>query len=183
MKFHTIPIIRFYTKYQALILFIGLPLFLFFDTCMQPMPEALPLVIFCAVLLICESIIFYVALLEKCFAWISINEKGIIFHCPFRKRITISHDHCRYIGLVYETSPMPHEYPYIYFSSDAMPEEAKEGKVKIKSKENLIYLRYTDELASYVISEYSMKTTYSLCAYYRKNKRESPRKSHKRKNN
>ena len=173
-KFKTLPIIRYYAGGMMLTLFLLLPTFIavliFSHIDMSAKGSIYGIIIACG-LPIAGSVLIHVAFWEKCFATIVITDDAIVWKCFLRKSIKILRDDCMYVGLEYETSPLPLEYPYIYFTSFNYPDKSQKGTVKIRCKNGLIKFRYTQELAEYIMDEFSKKTTYAFCAYYREHKK------------
>lgn len=172
-KFKTLPIIRFYVGGMMLILFLLLPVFvsilIFFNIDMSAEESIYGIIIACSFPVMGATVI-HIAFWEKCFAFVTISDKTIVWKCLFRRSIKILRSDCKHVGLEYETSAMPFEYPYIYFASFHYPDKNYKGPIKIKCKEGLIKFRCTPELVEYVMKEFSEKTTYVLCSYYRENK-------------
>lgn len=171
MRFKTIPLIRYYAGISSIVIFFILPSILLllsvFSTSIAA-EDRLLFVIFTGVLFFASTVLLYTAHLEKCFACLTITDDMIILKCPFRKTVTIQRKECMCVGLVFEDTPIPFEYPYICFSSFPNTEQDNVGKGRIKSKDGWIVFRYTPELGEYVVKEFSKITSYSLCNYHRK---------------
>ena len=172
MKFKTFALIRYWAAPLFILMFIVFPqiLFLFFLSSDWSIGEKLPLLSFAGILMLGGIALFHFDYWERCYAYLVITPDAIIRKCIFRRSIVIPRTECKFVGLEFETTPLPNEYPYIYFTSLNYPDRDNPGPVKIKCKEGLIKLRYTNQLAEYVMKEFSQITTYDLCSYYRKNK-------------
>lgn len=174
MKFHTHPAIRYYAGALSLLIFVILPVYMVLDAISRktyPLSEYICFAIFVGIVAISCMMIFYFALLEKCFAYIVITENAITLKCPLRKTITIKREECISVGLEYETTPIPGEFAYVYFASTPYPSEAERKKVVARSRKGLIKFRYTPELGKYVVKEFAPITTYALCSYQRISKK------------
>lgn len=175
MKFHTYPAIRYYAGSLSLLIFFIIPVYMFLETInnkIYPLSEYIYLVIFAGVIAIGCIMLFYFALLEKCFAYIVISDNAISLKCPLRKTITIKRAECISVGLECETTPVPGEFAYIYFASIPYPSKAERKKVVARSRKGLIKFRYTPELGEYVVKEFAPITTYTLCSYQRISKKQ-----------
>lgn len=173
MKFHTLPIIRYYVTILVFLIFLILPssfVTLGFVPSLFSAADRTTWIIFSVSLLILSLAFIHFAFWEKCFAYIVVTEKEIIWKCPFRKSISITRKDCLRVGLEYENTTLPIKYPYIFFTSTNYPREEDPFIGKIRCKPGIIKFRYTKPLADYVIKEFAPITNYALCSYHRANK-------------
>lgn len=170
MKFKTLPILRIY-RWFLIIIFLS-PIVLAILLAKQLLEEFTfdnaSLFTFYSIASVIGCVTFYTGFSEKLFAEIYIHDDQIRWKCILHRDIVIHMDDCINIGLEFEKSYYPLDYPYIYFVTYTYSAEISDEYGKIKSHDGLIKFRYTKKLAEYVIKNFYDKTTFALCDYYRK---------------
>ena len=169
-KFHPPKIIRFYGRWMGLILFVGLPVALLLYVIRDVTAEdQFTGIILCGALLICDlALLFFGGFWEKFFATVKIDDEAITWCCPLRKPIRIERRDCTHVGLAFESGMKMDTYAYIYFTSLDYPPSGKQKKITARSRDGLIKMRYTKELAQFAVSHFSRRVDYSLSNYHHK---------------
>lgn len=152
MKFYTKPLIRF-SGSLLLILLEGLPLYallIIFDQ--GPVKEAVLMIAILAGAMILGGVILHKHYWAKCFSTLIVTEKEIIWKCPFRKKLSLDWDECKYIGVQLEESYNGLPYPFIFFSNKPYPSDFY-GKIdQLSCKRGFIKFWYSEELCDYLVT-------------------------------
>lgn len=166
MKFYPQPMIRYFAKYTAVLLFVVSPLVVLINAILSVSPADRLYVLgvaFCY--LIGSWILFYFSLLEKLCATIKIANNMIWWRCPLKPTKSIPIDECKYFGVQLEDSYNRLPYPFIYISKFPYPKEY-EGKInKLKNSNEFIKFWYSDELCGYLIRKFPSNRTGPLQYY------------------
>lgn len=175
MKFKTLPIVRYYAGSLIIFLYFVLPsIFFLFMIFSDHIPQEIKteLIAIIGVFLFLSICLIQIGFWEKCFSYVIIKDDIIKWCCPLRKSIAITLNDCKQIGLEFENAYVKGVYPYIYFVTFPYSQENSKYYGKVKCCSGLIKFRYTNKLAEYLINNYSQKTSYALCQYYRKHKKD-----------
>lgn len=171
MKFHTLPVVKYYAGTMAFILLVLWPVGLFIWGWQEyQVTGDVRWFVLPGVLLLLCILLHQFSFWKKFYATLHISENEIVWKCPLRKSISISIEDCVQIGIEFEKTPAPLVYPYIYFVTYPYSKDTSKNYGKVKCRDGLIKFRYSNRIAKYVISKHNTKTSFALCDFYRKHK-------------
>ena len=150
-------------------------------------------------------IIYFIIILPRLIAILTVKNNCIIWRCPFRKPIKMSVKDCEYVGLedsskyvcfryttqqaVYTMMSRGDEMVYIYLSKTPFPQKYAHKAAAAPCKQGFIKFAYSDELCEELIKILPKCKTNGLVSFYNRmqasdriNKLNQKKKKRKKKN-